>query len=140
MYRVFESEILHRGEDLAERIGNLCHRRYLPVEVPALDVYDEGIHDGLFLGIDVYIDSLVIEPEFATVEPEVLCCVDKPQETWDGKPELVKELDLELLEARGGDPMNKCFQVSANTAEPEMVKVGECDGCYDRRICELPLY
>jgi hypothetical protein len=29
--------------------------------------------------------------------------------------------------------MNKCFQVSANTTEVEMVKVRERDGCDDRR-------
>ena len=91
--------------------------------MPALDIYDEGIRLGLFTGIDVYINSLVIEPEFGAVEPEVICCVHKPQETWDGKHELVEELDLELLEARGGDLMNKCFQVSAYTAKPEMVSV-----------------
>ena len=32
-----KSEVFHRGEHLAERIGNLCHGRYLPVQVPAKD-------------------------------------------------------------------------------------------------------
>ena len=80
---------------------------------------------------------LAVEPEFCAVEPEVLCCVHALHETWDRKRELVEEVNLELLEARSGDPMNKCFQVGANTTKPEKAKVGEC---YDRRTRELSLY
>ena len=35
---VRKSEVLHRGEYLAKRIGNLGHGGYLPVEVQAADV------------------------------------------------------------------------------------------------------
>jgi hypothetical protein len=52
---------------------------------------------------------------------------------------LVGEEYLEALEARSGDPMNKCLQVGANSAEREKVKVGECDGCCDRHLHEFPL-
>ena len=135
---VFKSEMLHRREHLAERIGNLCHGRYLPVEVPAVDPYGKGIH--LVPTIDQRINSLQGEHKSGTVKPEVLCCVHKLQEASDGKRELVEEANIKLLEARGGDPMNKCFQVTANTLEPEMVKVRECDGCHNWRMHQLPLY
>ncbi len=36
--------MLDRREYLAKRIENLCHRGYLPVEVPAYDNYAKGIH------------------------------------------------------------------------------------------------
>jgi hypothetical protein len=77
---------------------------------------------------------------YGTVEPEILCCIHKLQKTWDGKHELVEEENPEFLEARGGDPRNECFQVSANTIKPETVKVRKCDGRDGRRMHELPLY
>jgi hypothetical protein len=52
---------------------------------------------------------IVNEFEVGTVEAEVLCCVHKLQETWDRKRRLVEEFNLKLLDARGGDPMNKRF-------------------------------
>ena len=138
MSLVFKSEMFHHREQMAKRIEDLCHGRYLPIEVPAEDIYDEGrFHLGLPRGIDLHMNVLAVEPEFCAVEPEVLCCVHKLHETWDRKRELVEEVNLELLEARSGDPMNKCFQVGANTTEPEKAKVGEC---YDRRTRELSLY
>ena len=138
MYLVFKSEMLHRREQMAERIENLCHGRYLPIEVPAGDIYNEGrFHIGLPRGIDLHLNLIVIEPEFCGVAPKVLYCVYKLHETWDRKRELVEEDNSELLEARSGGPMNKCFQVGANTTEPEKAKVGEC---YDRHTRELSLY
>jgi hypothetical protein len=126
MYLVFKSEMLHRREQMAERIENLCHGRYLPIEVPAEDKYGEGrVHLGLPKGIDPHMNSIVIEHEYCAVEPEVLCCVHKLRETWDRKRELVEEVNVELLEVRSGDPMNECFQVGANTTEYEKAKVGE---------------
>jgi hypothetical protein len=133
MFLVSKSEMLHRREHLAERIENLCHGRDLPVEVPAVDIYEKGTHLGP-TGIHRHKDSLLVELEFGTVEPEVLCCVHKLQETWDRKCELVEKDNLKLLEARGGDPMNECFQVSANTGEQEPVKVREYDGSHDWRM------
>jgi hypothetical protein len=117
----------------------LCKGRNLPVEVPAEDIYVKGMHLGP-TGIHIHKDSLRVELEFGTVEPEVLCCVHKLQETWDGKRELVEEPNFKLLEARCGDLTNKSLQVSVNTSEPEPVKVREYDGCHDRRMCELPLH
>jgi hypothetical protein len=138
MFLVSKSEILHRRERLVERIENLCDGRYLPVEVLAVDIYDEGLfHLGLPREIDLHMNSIVIEQEYCAVEPEILCCVHKLCETWDRKCELVEEVNEKILKARSGDPMNKCFQVCANTTEPEKAKVGEC---YDRRRHELSLY
>ena len=56
------------------------------------------------------------------------------QKVWDGKRELVEELNLKLLEARCRNPMKKCFQVSCNTVEPEMAKIRKSDGCRDRQL------
>src|SRR6267154_1753694 len=39
---VSKSEVPHRREDLAKCIGNLCHGRYLPVEVPAINRYKKA--------------------------------------------------------------------------------------------------
>jgi hypothetical protein len=59
--------------------------------------------------IDLHINFLPEELEFCTIKSEVLCCFKKLQETWDGKRELVEEVNFELLKARGGDSMNKCL-------------------------------
>ena len=89
------------------------------------------------MGIDLHINFSHEKLEFCTLKSEVLCCVDKLQETWDEKRKLVEEVNSETLVAR---PMNKCFQVSANTSESLTVKVRKWDGRHDRRMDELPLY
>jgi hypothetical protein len=88
-------------------MGNLCHGRYLPVEVPADDSYGKSIHPGISAGIHIHINSPPGELEFSTPEPQVLCCVHKPQEMWDGKRELVEEVNFKFSEARGADLTNK---------------------------------
>jgi hypothetical protein len=138
MFLVSKPEMVHRRERLAKRIGNLSQRRYLPVEVPAKDNRANGML-GLTTEIDPPINGLFGESECGTVEPEVFCCVNKLLETWDGKCELVEEFKMKLLEARCGNPMDKCIQISANTTEPEMVKIRKCDERDDRRMRELPL-
>jgi hypothetical protein len=62
MHLELKKKILHRREYLAEKIGNHYHR---PVEVAAIDIYGERICLGLPAGIDLHINSLVIEPKFA---------------------------------------------------------------------------
>ena len=64
--------MLYRCEFLAQRVGNLCCRGYLPVEVPAVDSYAEGICLGLLIGIHHHKDSFVIKLERGKVEPEIL--------------------------------------------------------------------
>jgi hypothetical protein len=81
----------------------------LPVEVAEIDIYGKGIRLGLPTWIDLHINSLVIKPEFCPLELEVLSCAQKLQETWDGKHGLVEKINIELLEARSGDPVDKCF-------------------------------
>ena len=109
---MFKSEVLHRREHLAER--NLCCKSYLPVEVQAAGVYGKGGNLCFPMGISFHIDYHVRELEFNTVEPEVLCCVHKLLETRNGNRELFEEEpDLEVLEARGDNMMDNCFQVSA---------------------------
>jgi hypothetical protein len=134
VFFVFENKIFHRGEHLAGKIENLRHGRDLPVEVPGVDPYKKGMRPkciSLLTGIDIHIDSLPREPEYGTLKRGVFCCVRKLQEMWDGKRELVEKLNLDLLEARGGDLMNKCFQVNVNTSVPDTAEVRECDGCDD---------
>jgi hypothetical protein len=138
MYVVFKNQMVHRRKHLAERVGNLCHGRYLPVEMPAEDNYADGKCPGLPMEKDHHIDSLVGESESGTVEPDVFCRVNKLLETRDGKCELVEEFKLKLLEARSGNPTDKCIQIGASTMEPEIVKVRKCDGWNDRCMRELP--
>jgi hypothetical protein len=68
MYLVFESEVLYRREYLTERIENLSHGRYLPVEVPAADMYGKGIHLGLLWRIHFHTNSILRGLEFDSVE------------------------------------------------------------------------
>jgi hypothetical protein len=114
MKTVYKSEMLHHGEDLAKRIENLGNGGYLPVEVPAVDIYGEGIvfndllHIGL-RGIDIDVNSLAVEVDPGTVEPEVFCSPDELHELWNGKRELLGVANLEILEARSGDPTENRF-------------------------------
>jgi hypothetical protein len=62
------------------------------------------------------------------------------QERRDGKRESVEEVNLEPLEARGGDPTNKCFQVSTKTSKPEKAKARKCDQYHGSRMHELLLH
>jgi hypothetical protein len=139
MYLAFKNKMLHHIKHLAERIENLGHGRYLPVEVLAVDPYGKGIHLGLFTEIDLHANSSLGELDLGTVKPEVLCCVHKPQEMWDVIRELAKEENFKPLEARSGDPMNKCFQICANTSEPEEAKVRKRNGGHDRHMRGSPL-
>jgi hypothetical protein len=114
--------------------------RYLPVEVPAVDIYGKGVHLYLPTGIKFYIKLHHGELEFDTLELEVLCGVYKLQETWDGGCELVVEDNIKLLEARGDDPMKNYFRVCTSPRENKSAKIRKCDWCHDRRMRELPLY
>ena len=92
------------------------------------------------MGIHFHTNSLVREQETGTVEPEVLCRVHKLSETWDGKRELVGEINLELLETRGGEVSNNRFHVGARTSECQRKKVRKCDVRCDWHTPELPLH
>jgi len=85
-----------------------------------------------------HIDLLVLEHNHGIVEPEVLYCVRKLREMWNGKGELLEESNLQVFEARGRDTTNNRFQVSANASEPEQAKVRKCNMCRVWRMCELP--
>src|SRR6266849_1661971 len=136
MYLVFKSEVLHRREHLGKRIENLCHGRYLPVEVPAINPYTKGKRARPYQNCN----SLGLEHNLDIVEPEVLCCVHKLWETWNGERELLEESNMQVFEARGRDPTNNRFQISANASEPEEAKVRKCNVCRDWGTCELPLH
>jgi hypothetical protein len=131
IYLMLESEMLHRREYLTKRMGNLCHGRYLQVEGPALDLYGKGMHLGFFRRIHLHMNPIIRKLEVGTVKPEALCLGHKPQETWDRKPGLLKEGNLELLEARGGDPKHNYLHVIANSCKLKIAKVRKCDAlCY----------
>jgi hypothetical protein len=114
----------------------MYHGRYLPVEGTVSDGYVNmrlgvmEIHPGKKLAVR--------EHKFGSVEPEILYCIDKMQETWDGKCEFVEEPNFEPLETKGSDPTNNLFQVSAITSKPKQAKVKKCDGCRDWCMYELP--
>jgi hypothetical protein len=117
MYIVYKSEMLHHIECLAKSVGNLCNGRYLPVEGGATNTYRKAMHLGSLTGIHLHMNFITREIEICPAEAEVFYSPHKMQGMWDGKRELVEEHDVKLLEARGGDPMNKCFQVSTNAME-----------------------
>ena len=145
MYAVSKSEMLHSREHRAERIVNLCSGRYLPVpvKVTAVDIDGKSMRLGLLMRRHLHSNFRVSENEFGILEPEVLCCAHKLQESWHRKRELVGNVDLEFLETGGGDPINNCFHVSTNTLERKTVKIRKHelhDGRHDRRMRELPFY
>jgi len=107
---VHKSEMLHRGEYLAKRIENLGHGGYLLVEVLAVNVYGKGVHWHIGpRGIDLRVNSVVGKAELGTVEPDVVCPRHELQELWNGKRELLEVANLEILEARSGDPTKNRF-------------------------------
>src|SRR6266403_2395505 len=130
MYLVSEGEMLHRKEFSAERIGKLSLGRYLPVKVPAEDIYRKDTRPGL-TGIHLHYNFIVRELKLGIDEPEVLWCVRKLQKTCNGKRLLLEKVNFELLEAGGGDPINKRFQISANTSEHKPAEVRKRYVCRD---------
>jgi hypothetical protein len=126
MYFVFKSILLHFKEHLVKYVKNLCHERYLPVEMRAVGIYGKGMRLGLLTGINLYMNLRSEEFELGTIELEVLYCVHKLQETWDGNRELLVEDNVEPLQAGSGDPTNNHFQVSGNTSEQKPSKVRKC--------------
>jgi len=62
------------------------------------------------MGINRHINSSSENFEVDTVEPEVLYCVHKLQEMSNRKCELLKELNVETLEARDGDSDERPLQ------------------------------
>src|SRR6266403_195364 len=140
MHLPLKSETLHWGEYLAKRIQDLCHGRYLPVEVPPTDTYAKHIRLGL-VKIHRDINFLASETDHGTVGTRVLCCVHKLHETWNRKCELLEEVKLQPFETRDdNDPTNNRFQISANAFKPKVAKVRKCNGCRDRRMRKLPLH
>ena len=118
MYAVSKSEMLNHRERRANQTRNLCRGRYLPVE--AIAVGSDGC---IHLGLHLHNNVLVTELESGTLESEVPCCVQKLQESWHRKRELIEEVNLKLLEARGGVPMKNYTQVCSSTLKYEIVKV-----------------
>src|SRR6267154_1241881 len=137
---VSKSEVLRCSENLAKRIANLCRGRYLPVKVREINPYNKVTCGVGLREKHPHYNLLVVEPDHGIVEAEVLCCVDKLRETWNGKPELLEEYNLQKFETRGRDPTNQRFQVSANASEPEEAEVRKRNVCRDWRMCGLPLH
>ena len=67
MYFVFESEMFQSRQYLTEQIEKLDHRGYLPVEVPAVDIYKEK-RIGPLVRIEIHINMVRVELEMGTVE------------------------------------------------------------------------
>jgi hypothetical protein len=89
---------------------------------------------GFFLTkIHPHRNPIIKKFEVRVVEPNALCCVHKPQEMWNGKKRGLRgqlELNVELLEARDIDSLNKRFQVNASSLELKPAKVRICDVCH----------
>ena len=88
--------------------------------------------------------NLVFEKlELGAVELEVLQCVHKLEETWNGNRTVLEEVKIELLETRGGpggDPTNKHFYEHAVSSEPNPAEVRKCDSCHGWRMRKLSLH
>jgi hypothetical protein len=121
---MFERKMLHCRGCV---IKNLSHGSYLPVEVPAANIYSKGTPFGLAV-IEIHTNRLPKELEFGMVEPEVPCYVHKSQETWNKKCGLVEKHNDEGLEARGADPMDKCFHENVIALEHKRAKIRKCNG------------
>jgi hypothetical protein len=130
----FKSEMHHHGEHFAKHIENLCNRRYLPVNVTAGNKYANCIHLEV-MERPLNMNLAIREYELGTVKPGVLWCVNKIQETWNRKCEIIKKLNFELLEMRGSDPTNNLFQVSTITLKTKQAMVKKCDGCCNWCMC-----
>jgi hypothetical protein len=102
--------MFYSGEQWAKRVGNLGHGGYLPVEVPAVDIYGKGIVWHIDLKrIDLHVNVLAVKFELGTVKPEAFCSPHELQELWNGKRELLVVVNLKNLEARSGDPIKNSF-------------------------------
>ena len=72
---------------------------------------------GLLLRIEIHVNLLPGELDShlnLALSRLVFSVVNKLQNTWNGKRELLEEQNDEPLEARGSDVTGKRFQVSAN--------------------------
>jgi len=72
MFSVVKSEIRHWGECWFKDAENLCHGRYLPVEVFAENMYIKGKHGGLRVGIYPNCHSAIMETDPGCAESEIL--------------------------------------------------------------------
>src|SRR5260221_12227473 len=123
MLGVVNGEVHHCGEYFFEVIENLCHGRYLPVEVFAEDMNVEGEYSGFGAGIYPHRDSCIVEAEPGNAEPEVFGDCHELLEGWDRKSKLVEEVNFERHEERGGHVRKKRFQVLADAREGKPAEV-----------------
>jgi hypothetical protein len=90
----------------------------MPGMTPTVDTYSKGTSPVL-MGICPHTNSLTRELELGAIKPEplVLCCVHKPDETWDGKRGLFEKHNTQPLEARCDDLTNKYLEVGKPALE-----------------------
>jgi len=131
MLGVVNSEVHHCREYRLEVIENLCHGRYLPVEVFAEDMNVEGKHGGFGAGIYPHGDSFIVEAEPGDAEPEVFGDCHELLEGWDRKAKLVEEVDFERHQERSGHVRKQRLQVLADAREGKPAEVRKCDVGYD---------
>ena len=105
VYLVFKSEMFYRREHLGELMENLCHGRYLPVEVPAVDGYGKSVHLGISIAVHLHINLPSGKLEFGTPEPQVLCCVINNRRSGMENVSWLKKSIASFLRAQGLIPL-----------------------------------
>ena len=105
VYLVFKSEMFYRREHLGELMENLCHGRYLPVEVPAVDGYGKSVHLGISIAVHLHINLPSRKLEFGTPEPQVLCCVINNRRRGTENVSWLKKSIASFLRAQGSIPL-----------------------------------
>jgi len=121
-------------------MGNLRCGSYLPVEVFAGNLRLEGRFYSVITGIHLYFKGIPKESKHGHAKSEVLCCTQELKEVWNGKVELMEELDVEVVKERHCHLRKNRFQVSAGTPEPKLAKVRKCNISDDRPIQQLSLH
>jgi len=117
MLGVVNGEVHYRRKYIFEVIENLCHGRYLPVEVFTEDMDVEGKDGGFGAGIYPHRDSRIVEAEPGNAEPEVFGDLHESLEARDRKSKLVEEVNFERHDERGAHVRKKRFQVFADARE-----------------------
>ena len=131
MLGVVNGEVHHRREYCFEVIENLCHGRYLPIEVFTEDVNVEGKQGCFGAGIYPHCDASIMEAEPGDAEPEVFGDRHKLLEAWDRETKLVEEVNFERHQDGSCHVRKKRFQVFADAREGKPTEVRKCDVGYD---------
>ena len=90
--------------------------------------------------MDLHVNSLAVKEELDMIKPEAFCSPYELRKLWNRKRKLVGVGNLEIFEARSGDPTKNRFRIRANSLQYKSAKVRKCDVCDGGCAHELPLH